>query len=436
MIEVFNSIIQSESAMLSAIISALISGAISFTIYNFQTKNQQRLALYQKKYEFWLDFCKEYFSIEPFLRYMIKPTNRMLGIITTQNKDEIISIYSDWLTKWETFYKKVQGNECVYLVPQKIDVLALNAFFTALKENLEKLDIIENKNLSTNLTVISADSVAEVIRNAKVLFESSLELNSSSAMLYVKNLNKYIENDKDKNNKKYNYNEMLEIVNALSDNAYIDFLENNLNDTSNKLYKIVSTKSFNERCILLKDKIKNYFFKKEFYKIFKKKNKIRNKLGGINFDMEEEKCKYCLDKTKLFFKEFKSSIDDQGRYISIIGSVFYVSVLTIFCVTANQYSAPNKKHFIISFTISVGLFVINEIVGMVRTYRELKFKNKLWQDYNNQQITLKEYEYKDREYINKLYANAEKFWLIIFIPGVISGVWAVIALLFAVYKNF
>ncbi len=152
--------------------------------------------------------------------------------------------------------------------------------------------------------------------------------------------------------------------------------------------------------------------------------------------MEEEKCKYCLDKTKLFFKEFKSSFEDQGRYISIIGSVFYVSMLTIFCVTANQYSATNKKHFIISFAISVGLFVINEIVGMVRTYQELKFKNKLWQDYNNQQISLTEYEYKDRVYINKLYANAEKFWLIVFIPGVISGVWAVATLLFAVYKNF
>ena len=111
-----------------AFISALISGVVTLIINSIDNRSQQRMALYQKKCEFWLNFCKEYFSIEPFLSYMIKQSRIPFGIITMQSEDEIKAIYKDWLRKWKNFYNKVNGNERIYLEPENIDVLMLNFF--------------------------------------------------------------------------------------------------------------------------------------------------------------------------------------------------------------------------------------------------------------------------------------------------------------------
>lgn len=244
-----------------AFVSAIISGLVTLIVNSIDNRTQQRMALYQKKCEFWLDFCKEYFSIEPFLSYMIKQRKIPWGILTMQSEDEIKEIYNDWLQKWKSFYNKVKGNERIYLEPEKIDVLMLNSFFTSLEENLSSINIIKNEgNIETS--TISSESIAKIIRRAKELFELNVKVDSELGTKYVKVLNKYSEENKQdkEKSKDLTYEQMMAIVNEMSDKAFIEFLEKNLKDTTEKLEKIVSTKSFMQKVSFLLENIKKKLF--------------------------------------------------------------------------------------------------------------------------------------------------------------------------------
>lgn len=244
-----------------AFVSAIISGIVTLLVNSIDNRSQQRMALYQKKCEFWLDFCKEYFSIEPFLSYMIKQSRIPWGILTMQSEDEIKAIYKDWLQKWKNFYNKVKGNERIYLEPEKIDVLMLNSFFTSLEENLQSINITKNKgNIET--CTINNESITKIIRRAKELFELNVKVDSEIGTKYVKVLDKYSEEKKqDKEKAKdLTYEQMIAIVNEMSDKAFIEFLEKNLKDTTEKLEKIVSTKSLLQKWGSLLEGIKQKLF--------------------------------------------------------------------------------------------------------------------------------------------------------------------------------
>ena len=255
-----------------AFVSAIISGLVTLIVNSIDNRTQQRMALYQKKCEFWLDFCKEYFSIEPFLSYMIKQRKIPWGILTMQSEDEIKEIYNDWLQKWKSFYNKVKGNERIYLEPERIDVLMLNSFFTSLEENLSSINIIKNEgNIETS--TISSESIAKIIRRAKELFELNVKVDSELGTKYVKVLNKYSEENKqDKEKPKdLTYEQMMAIVNEMSDKAFIEFLEKNLKDTTEKLEKIVSTKSFIQKVSFLLENIKKKLFPNSLVKWIRRK---------------------------------------------------------------------------------------------------------------------------------------------------------------------
>ena len=255
-----------------AFVSAIISGLVTLFVNSIDNRTQQRMALYQKKCEFWLDFCKEYFSIEPFLSYMIKQRKIPWGILTMQSEDEIKEIYNDWLQKWKSFYNKVKGNERIYLEPERIDVLMLNSFFTSLEENLSSINIIKNEgNIETS--TISSESIAKIIRRAKELFELNVKVDSELGTKYVKVLNKYSEENKqDKEKPKdLTYEQMMAIVNEMSDKAFIEFLEKNLKDTTEKLEKIVSTKSFIQKVSFLLENIKKKLFPNSLVKWIRRK---------------------------------------------------------------------------------------------------------------------------------------------------------------------
>jgi len=245
-----------------AFISAIISGIVTLIVNSIDNRSQQRMALYQKKCEFWLDFCKEYFSIEPFLSYMIKQSRIPWGISTMQSEDEIKAIYKDWLQRWKSFYNKVKGNERIYLEPEKIDVLMLNSFFTSLEENLESINITRNEgNIET--CTISSESITKIIRRAKELFELNVEINSELGTKYVNVLNKYSSKEKKQDKEKdkaLTYEQMMAIVNEMSDKAFIEFLKKNLKDTTEKLEKIVSTKSLLQKVAFLLENIKQKLF--------------------------------------------------------------------------------------------------------------------------------------------------------------------------------
>lgn len=251
----------SKELITPAFISAIISGLVTLIVNSIDNRSQQRMALYQKKCEFWLDFCKEYFSIEPFLSYMIKQSRIPWGILTMQSEDEIKEIYKDWLQKWKNFYNKVNGNERIYLEPEKIDVLMLNSFFTSLEENLSNINIIKNEG-SIETSTISSESIAKIIRRAKEIFELNVNVDSELGTKYVNVLNKYSEDNKrDKEKSKdLTYEQMLNLVNEMSDKAFIEFLDKNLKDTTKKLEKIVSTKSFMQKVSFVLENIKKKLF--------------------------------------------------------------------------------------------------------------------------------------------------------------------------------
>ena len=104
---------------------------------------------------------------------MIRKDNFLIGIITSQNEEEIKKIYKEWLNKWKNFYKKVVGNEKIYLEPEGINLLILNAFFTALEENLNNIKIKKNNGEIKTFT-IAPNSLKQIIRSAKQIFLTNL----------------------------------------------------------------------------------------------------------------------------------------------------------------------------------------------------------------------------------------------------------------------
>lgn len=263
-----------QDTLSPAFVSAIISGIVTFLINYYGNRVQQRMALYNKKYEFWLDFCKEYFSIEPFLSYMIQQKDIPSGIFTNQTEDEIKTIYNNWLQKWKHFYEMVRGNERIYLEPEKIEVSMINSFFTALDENLENLSITKNiGNIKTY--TISAESITRMITRAKKIFEMNAKIDSDSSIKYFKILDKYTKkyqnNNKKNKKKKLSYDEMFIILEKMSDDGFVEALKDNLDDTTKKLTKLVLTESFMQK-ISAKWKIfKKKFFPNELEKFIKDK---------------------------------------------------------------------------------------------------------------------------------------------------------------------
>lgn len=253
--------ISTQNSNLSNILTLIGSIIIPLLIYQLTAHFQKRLALHQKKYEFWLSFSKEYFILEPILKYMIKAKKSMIGVTSFQNKEEIQKIYNDWLNRWDKFYQLVEGNEKIYLEQEGISFLVLNSFFTALRNNIETMEIIENKgNIET--TTISHNSISKIINDAKKIFEINVDINSETRKKYTNILDKYTEADKKKYKKedtsKFTYEQMLKIVDELSDDAFLVFLENNLSDISDKLEKIVNIKSLFEKFCF---SVKKYYLK-------------------------------------------------------------------------------------------------------------------------------------------------------------------------------
>lgn len=245
-----------QDSNLGNILTLIGSIIIPIVVYQLTTYFQKRSALYQKKYEFWLSFSKEYFILEPFLKHMIIAKKSKMGITSFQNKEEIQKKYNEWLNQWDKFYQLVKGNEKIYLEQEGISFLVLNSFFTALNNNIETMEIIENKG-NIEITTISSNSINKIINEAKKIFENNLDINSKTRRDYTNILNNLSEVDKKKykneDTGKLTYSEMKNIIDKLSDDAFLLFLENSLNDISDKLENIVNIKSLFEKfCTFIK----------------------------------------------------------------------------------------------------------------------------------------------------------------------------------------
>lgn len=154
----------------------------------------------------------------------------------------------------------------------------------------------------------------------------------------------------------------------------------------------------------------------------------------LNEDDTMNECANCERKIKLLYEQYKNSAEDTGRYISIICSIFYASMITIYCFNAENFSVSNKKVFLISFLISVGVFVLYEIAKMLIGYFDLKEKNKQWGELYQNKISISELENNINKYCNKIYKHYIGIWQFVFAITLISGVVAFCSLFYSLFK--
>ncbi len=145
----------------------------------------------------------------------------------------------------------------------------------------------------------------------------------------------------------------------------------------------------------------------------------------------------CLNSTEisnLYFNQVKSSVEDQGRYVSIVGSIFYVALITLYCSISSDLTSIQKKHFIISFSLSVGMFVLNEVINMIRSYMEVKYASNQWENYYKKESSLQEIQDNIAKRNNSLYEKAFGYWVTLFSISVASGLYSIITLVILTFR--
>ena len=169
-------------------------------------------------------------------------------------------------------------------------------------------------------------------------------------------------------------------------------------------------------------------------KIKLKTEKNENSREDKVAENSQNNCDNCERKIKLLYEQFKNSAEDVGRYISIVCSIFYVSIITVYSQVANNLSILNKKIFIISFIISIVFFVLYEIFKMLLSYLEYKQKVEQWILLNKNEINISKLERNTNSYSTQLYKHHVTIWKVVFAITLISGAIAFISLLCGLCK--
>ena len=149
----------------------------------------------------------------------------------------------------------------------------------------------------------------------------------------------------------------------------------------------------------------------------------------------EKKCENCLEKAKLEYEHYKCSIEDNGRYSSIIGSIFFVSTLTVFTFVSSSFNEIQKQLFTKWYIISLSFFVINEIINMIRNYFDYRYKNQQWGCYYSGQQSLNDLNTNVNKYTHKIYYKSTLIWFILFLFSLFAGFVAVLILLDVAFNN-
>lgn len=147
-----------------------------------------------------------------------------------------------------------------------------------------------------------------------------------------------------------------------------------------------------------------------------------------------KECERCIEASDLKYKQTRASIEDQEKYITVIYSVFFISLITMYSSIAKELTESQKLHFIVSYTISISFFAINEIINMIRGYLERNYITKQWTLYYERKKNLPKIQRKINIYTNNVYRFNFATWLLLFCTSVISGVYAVVSLLTYVFS--
>ena len=98
---------------------------------------------------------------------------------------------------------------------------------------------------------------------------------------------------------------------------------------------------------------------------------------------EINNCEECIKRAKLLFEQYKRSAEEEYKYTSLVFSLGYAAVITIFSTIHTSISLNLKGIFISIFAISLISFVINEIWKMKLGQKYIENNNKIWNDFTN-----------------------------------------------------
>jgi len=141
-----------------------------------------------------------------------------------------------------------------------------------------------------------------------------------------------------------------------------------------------------------------------------------------------EECNNCLDRAKLYFSYFKRCADEESRYTSIVFSLGYASMITVYSTLYKHLIIQKKAIFIVFLFVSLSLFILNEIWKMVMGIFENQHDNDLWCQYFKHEISLDDIEQKTQEYQVKQYRWYVKAYPFIFSVSLIFGLLAAVLL--------
>lgn len=156
-----------------------------------------------------------------------------------------------------------------------------------------------------------------------------------------------------------------------------------------------------------------------------------------NDTIDEKRCNNCLNRAKLMFDYYKRNADEETKYVTIVFSLGYAAMITIYSTMYKHLLVQPKAVFVICLFISLFTFVINEVFKMIMNFLENQHENDLWVQNLENKISLDELEHQTRLYNTKQYKLYSNAYPAIFTISLISGVLASIVLfLEAIYLTF
>lgn len=137
---------------------------------------------------------------------------------------------------------------------------------------------------------------------------------------------------------------------------------------------------------------------------------------------EKEDCENCKERHKQRLEWFIKIYNENSRYNNAVVSIGYASLLFIFSSVASNMPFVLKKIFGFFFIVSVGFFVISEII---KSFIQKDIDAVIY-DYLTPQESLEAW-FKEHD---KKWSKAEKYWKYGFFPfSLISGILAALILL-------
>jgi hypothetical protein len=157
--------------------------------------------------------------------------------------------------------------------------------------------------------------------------------------------------------------------------------------------------------------------------------------------LENDKCTNCKDKllfekVKICYNSSEKSLIDEHKYASVIITLAYGLLITLFFQLSEKMNSKSISLFIICLLISVGLFIINELFKMISSYIISSKINELWLKIIVSEITLEQWEIERLKCSNSLYKPYLKVYPWILSFSIVAGVLSWLVLSESAFKIF